>query len=184
MDEKNFTKVEEFILLGFTIDLWLQRVLFFIFFIIYIISLLGNITLISLICAESRLHTLMYFFIGKLSFLDLWSSSVYSPKILTICVSDDKSISFVGCLAQFFFSAGLAYSECYLLAAMAYDHYVAISNPLLYFQVMSAGLCASLISASCLGGFLNSTIITSETFTPSFCGNNFINDFFCNLPPL
>lgn len=184
MDEKNFTKVKEFILLGFTTDLRLQRVLFFIFFIIYIISLLGNITLISLICADSRLHTPMYFFIGKLSFLDLWYSSVYAPKILMICISDDKSISFAGCLAQFFFSAGLAYSECYLLAAMAYDRYVAISNPLLYSQVMSSRLCASLVAASCLGGFLNSTIITSETFTLSFCGNNIIDDFFCDLPPL
>ncbi|XP_046500170.1 olfactory receptor 1013-like [Equus quagga] len=184
MDEKNFTKLKEFILLGFTADLRLQRVLFLIFLIIYILSLFGNITLVSLICADSRLHTPMYFFIGNLSFLDLWYSSVYAPKILMTCISDDKSISFAGCLAQFFFSAGLAYSECYLLAVMAYDHYVAISKPLIYSQAMSASLCASLVAASYIGGFLNSTIITSETFTLSFCGNNIIDDFFCDLPPL
>ncbi|XP_070343467.1 olfactory receptor 9G19-like [Equus asinus] len=184
MDEKNFTKVKEFILLGFTVDLRLQRVLFLIFLIIYILSLFGNITLVSLICADSRLHTPMYFFIGNLSFLDLWYSSVYAPKILMTCISDDKSISFAGCLAQFFFSAGLAYSECYLLAVMAYDRYVAISKPLIYSQAMSASLCASLVATSYIGGFLNSTIITSETFTLSFCGNNIIDDFFCDLPPL
>ncbi|XP_047548792.1 olfactory receptor 1013-like [Lutra lutra] len=184
MDEKNFTKVKEFILLGFTSDLWLQKVLFVIFFIIYVASLSGNITLISLICADSRLHTAMYFFIGNLSFLDLWYSSVYTPKILVTCISEDKSISFVGCLAQFFFSAGLAYSECYLLAAMAYDRYVAITNPLLYSQVMSSRICASLVAASYLSGFLNSIIITSETFTLSFCGSNVIDDYFCDLPPL
>ncbi|XP_062971789.1 olfactory receptor 9G19-like [Cynocephalus volans] len=183
MDEKNFTKVKEFIFLGFTADLRLQRGLFFIFLLIYVFSLLGNVTLISLICADSRLHTPMYFFIGNLSFLDLWYSSVYTPKILMTCISDDKSISFAGCLAQFFFSAGLAYSECYLLAAMAYDRYMAIANPLLYSQVMSPRLCASLVAASYLGGFINSTIITSETFTLSFCGN-IIDDFFCDLPPL
>ena len=99
-------------------------------------------------------------------------------------MAEDKSISFAGCLAQFFFSAGLAYSECYLLAAMAYDRYVAISNPLLYSQTMSSRLCASLVAASYLGGFLNSTIITSETFTLSFCGSNVIDDYFCDLPPL
>ncbi|KAH0506502.1 Olfactory receptor 1013 [Microtus ochrogaster] len=121
MDEKNVTEMKKFILLGFTGDLMLQRVLFFIFLVIYIISLLGNITLISLICGDSRLHTPMYFFIGNLSFLDLWYSSVYAPKILITCISKEKSISFAGCLAQFFFTAGLAYSECYLLAAMAYD---------------------------------------------------------------
>ncbi|XP_008562967.1 PREDICTED: olfactory receptor 1013-like [Galeopterus variegatus] len=183
MDEKNFTEVKEFIFLGFTADLRLQRGLFFIFLLIYVFSLLGNITLVSLICADSRLHTPMYFFIGNLSFLDLWYSSVYTPKILMTCISDDKSISFACCLAQFFFSAGLAYSECYLLAAMAYDRYVAIANPLLYSQVMSPRLCASLVAASYLGGFINSTIITSETFTLSFCGN-VIDDFFCDLPPL
>ncbi|XP_077628452.1 olfactory receptor 9G19-like [Crocuta crocuta] len=184
MDEKNFTKVKEFILLGFTEDLWLQRVLFVIFLTIYVISLSGNVTLISLICADSRLHTPMYFFIGNLSFLDLWYSSVYAPKILMTCIAEDKSISFAGCFAQFFFSAGLAYSECYLLAAMAYDRYVAISNPLLYSQEMSSRLCASLVAVSYFGGFLNSTIITSETFTLSFCGNNVIDDYFCDLPPL
>ncbi|XP_049747881.1 olfactory receptor 1013-like [Elephas maximus indicus] len=184
MEEKNFTKVKEFILLGFTVDLRLQKGLFFIFLIIYVISLLGNITLISLICADSRIHTPMYFFIGNLSFLDLWYSSVYTPKLLVICISEDKSVSFAGCLAQFFFSAGLAYSECYLLAAMAYDRYVAISNPLLYSQAMSPRLHTSLVAASYLGGFINSTIITSETFTLNFCSNNIIDDFFCDLPPL
>ncbi|XP_002709003.2 olfactory receptor 9G19, partial [Oryctolagus cuniculus] len=184
MEEKNFTEVKEFILLGFTADLRFQRVLFFIFLIVYVFSLLGNITLISLICVDFRLHTPMYFFIGNLSLLDLWYSSVYAPKILMICISDDKSISLAGCLAQFFFSAGLAYSECYLLAAMAYDCYAAISSPLLYAQAMSLSLCASLVAASYLGGFVNSTIITTETFTLSFCGSNIIDDFFCDLPPL
>ncbi|XP_004585579.2 olfactory receptor 9G19 [Ochotona princeps] len=183
MEEKNFTKVREFILLGFTADLRLQRVLFFIFLFIYGISLLGNTTLISLICVDSRLHTPMYFYIGNLSFLDLWYSSVYAPEILITCISDDKSISLAGCLAQFFFSAGLAYSECYLLAAMAYDRYVAIANPLLYSQAMSPRLCASLVAISYLGGFVNSTLITTETFTLEFCGS-IIDDFFCDLPPL
>ncbi|XP_046928346.1 olfactory receptor 1013-like [Lynx rufus] len=184
MDEKNFTRVKEFILLGFTADLWLQRVLFVIFLTIYVISLSGNITLICLIGADSQLHTPMYFFIGNLSFLDLWYSSVYAPQILMTCAAEDKSISFAGCLAQFFFSAGLAYSESYLLAAMAYDRYTAISNPLLYFQAMSSRLCTGLVAVSYFGGFLNSTLITSETFTLSFCGNNVIDDYFCDLPPL
>ncbi|XP_042531646.1 olfactory receptor 1013-like [Dipodomys spectabilis] len=184
MDKTNFTQVKEFILLGLTAHVGFQLVLFFIFLTIYIISLLGNLFLISLICSDSRLHTPMYFFIGNLSFLDLWYSSVYSPKILMTCISEDKSISFAGCLAQFFFSAGLAYSECYLLAAMAYDRYVAIANPLLYSQAMSSKLCVGLVATSYFGGFVNSTLITSETFTLSFCGDNIIDDFFCDLPPL
>ncbi|ERE70005.1 olfactory receptor [Cricetulus griseus] len=121
MERSNHT-VSEFILLGFTTDPIMQLILFAIFLIMYTLTVLGNTTLIVLICSNSRLHTPMYFFIGNLSFLDLWLSTVYTPKILVICVSEDKSISFAGCVAQFFFSAGLDYSECYLLAAMAYDH--------------------------------------------------------------
>jgi olfactory receptor len=126
----------------------------------------------------------MYFFIGNLSFLDLWLSSVYTPKILMTCISKDKSISLAGCVAQFFFSAGLDYSECYLLAAMAYDCYVAIAKPLFYSQAMPLKLCVFFVAASYLGGFINSSIITKKTFTFDFCNDNVIDDFFCDLIPL
>uniref|UniRef100_A0A8C7C5S4 Olfactory receptor n=1 Tax=Neovison vison TaxID=452646 RepID=A0A8C7C5S4_NEOVI len=183
MERSNHT-VTEFILVGFTTDPVMQLVLFVVFFGVYSLILVGNATLMVLICNDSRLHTAMYFFIGNLSFLDLWYSSVYTPKILVTCISEDKSISFAGCLAQFFFSAGLAYSECYLLAAMAYDRYAAISNPLLYAQAMSRTLCISLVIFSYTGGFVNAIILTSNTFTLDFCGDNVIDDFFCDVPPL
>ncbi|KFP51471.1 Olfactory receptor 1013, partial [Cathartes aura] len=173
----NHSSVTSFILLGFTTDPKLQLLLFMMFTLAYITTLTGNITLIVVIRRSSRLHTPMYFFIGNLSFLDLWYSSVN-------CVSDDKSISFAGCAAQFFVSGGLAYTECYLLAAMAYDRYAAVSNPLLYTAAMSKKLCMWLVAASYLSGFANSTLITSRTFALSFCDANVIDDFFCDLPPL
>ncbi|XP_044540957.1 olfactory receptor 1013-like, partial [Gracilinanus agilis] len=183
MEKFNHT-VTEFILVGFTQDPVIQLVLFVLFLMVYSVTVVGNITLIVLICTDSRLHTPMYFFIGNLSFLDLWYSTVYTPKIMVTCVSEDKSISFAGCVAQFFFSGGLAYSECYLLAAMAYDRYMAISKPLLYAQVMTRGICVGLVAASYLGAFVICGIFTHETFTMPFCGDNVINDFFCDLPPL
>ncbi|XP_036732974.2 olfactory receptor 9G1-like [Manis pentadactyla] len=183
MERSNHT-VTEFILLGFSTDPVTQHVLFVVFLAVYSVTVVGNITLMVLICNDSRLHTPMYFFIGNLSFLDLWYSSVYTPKILVICISEDKSISFAGCVAQFLFSGGLAYTECYLLAAMAYDRYVAISKPLLYSQAMSVKLCAFLVMASYLGGFFNCSIATERTFSINFCGVNVIDDFFCDLFPL
>ncbi|XP_072494318.1 olfactory receptor 9G19-like [Notamacropus eugenii] len=183
MEKYNYT-VSEFILLGFTQDPMMQLILFVLFLMVYFFTLVGNITLIVLIYTDSRLHSPMYFFIGNLSFLDLWCSSVYTPKIMATCVSADKNISFDGCVSQFFFSAGLAYSECYLLAAMAYGRYMAISNPLLYAQAMSRWLCICLVGISYVGGFVNATILTSNTFTLNFCGDNIIDDFFCDVPPL
>ncbi|EFB19474.1 hypothetical protein PANDA_011725, partial [Ailuropoda melanoleuca] len=183
MERSNYT-VTEFILVGFTTDPVMQLVLFVVFLGVYSLTVVGNTTLMVLISNDSRLHTPMYFFIGNLSFLDLWYSSVYTPKILVTCMSEDKSISFAGCLCQFFFSAGLAYSECYLLAAMAYDRYMAIAKPLLYSQAMSIKLCAFLVTSSYLGGFINSTILTKRTFALNFCSGNVIDDFFCDLLPL
>ncbi|XP_005408301.1 PREDICTED: olfactory receptor 1013-like [Chinchilla lanigera] len=183
MERGNHT-VTEFILLGFTSDPVMQLLLFVLFLAMYFMTEVGNATLMVLICNDARLHTPMYFFIGNLSFLDLWLSSVYTPKILVTCISEDKSISLAGCVTQFFFSAGLGYTECYLLAAMAYDRYVAIAKPLLYTQAMSIKLCIFLVAACYLGGFTNSSIITKKTFSFDFCKDNVIDDFFCDLLPL
>ncbi|XP_070633783.1 olfactory receptor 9G1-like [Bos indicus] len=183
MKRSNYT-VMNFILVGFTTDPRMQLVLFVVFLGVYSMTVLANTSLIVLICNDSRLHTPMYFFIGNLSFLDLWYSSVYTPKILVTCISEDKSISFAGCVAQFFFSGGLAYSECYLLAAMAYDRYMTISKPLIHSQAMSIKLCAFLVASSYLGGFTNCSIITKRTFSMNFCNDNAIDDFFCDLLPL
>uniref|UniRef100_A0A4X1VAS5 G-protein coupled receptors family 1 profile domain-containing protein n=1 Tax=Sus scrofa TaxID=9823 RepID=A0A4X1VAS5_PIG len=156
--EKNNHKITEFILVGFTTDPVMQLVLFVVFLGVY---------------SGTVLHTPMYFFIGNLSFLDLWYSSVYTPKILVTCISEDKTISFAGCAAQFFFSGGLGYSECYLLAAMACDYYMPISKPLLYSQAMSVKLCAFFVAASYLGGFINCYqalmyfLLASNVITPA-----------------
>ncbi|KAM4845675.1 olfactory receptor 9G19-like [Thomomys bottae] len=188
MEMENRTVLTEFILLGFSADPQMQLVLFGLFLMLYLATMCGNMTLVVLILIDTRLHTPMYFFIGNLSFLDFWYTSVYNlrifPEILLTCISEDKSISFAGCLSQLFFSAGLAYSECYLLVAMAYDLYVAISKPLLYAQVMSRRLCMCLVLYSYTGGFVNGIILTSNTFTLDFCAGNVIDDFFCDVPPL
>ncbi|KAM4845619.1 olfactory receptor 9G4-like [Thomomys bottae] len=184
MEMDNRTVLTEFILLGFSTDPHWQLLLFGIFLVIYLLTLSGNATLVILIWFDSRLHTPMYFFIGGLSFLDFWYTSVYTPKLLVNCVSEDKRISLAGCGAQFFFSCVSAYTECYLLSSMAYDRYVAIFNPLLYSATMSTSICTRLISGSYIGGFLNAIAHTANTFRLSFCGDNVIDYFFCDVLPL
>ncbi|XP_049747708.1 olfactory receptor 9G4-like [Elephas maximus indicus] len=184
MEVGNRTILTEFILMCFSTDTRLQLILFGIFLLLYLVALSGNMILVILIRINSRLHTPMYFFIGNLSFLDFWYISVYTPKILVNCVSEDKRISLAGCAAQMFFACFLAYTECYLLAAMAYDRQVAICNPLLYSGTMSSSLCTGLVAGSYIGGFLNAIAHTANTFRLSFCGKNIIDHFFCDAPPL
>ncbi|KAG3285090.1 olfactory receptor 9G4-like [Ictidomys tridecemlineatus] len=184
MELGNRTVLTEFILLGISADSRWQLILFVTFMMLYLLTMAGNMTLVILIKIDARLHTPMYYFIGSLSFLDFWYTSVYTPKILAICVSEDKRISLAGCGAQFFFSCLAAYTECYLLAAMSYDRHAAICNPLLYSGTMSASVCIGLVAGSHIGGFLNAIAHTANTFRLSFCGNNVIDHFLCDVLPL
>nr|XP_025037387.1 LOW QUALITY PROTEIN: olfactory receptor 1020-like [Pelodiscus sinensis] len=178
----NQTTVSEFILLGFTGDLTTQVALFVVFLGIYLITLVGNLGMIALIHLDSRLHTPMYFFLGNLSFSDLCYSTVVVPKTLANFLAEKKAISFIGCATQFYFYAVFATVECLLLAAMAYDRYAAICNPLLYPVVMSQKVCIWLVVASYLVGCTNGLIHTNTTFRLPFCASNVIDHFFCDVP--
>ncbi|XP_048216648.1 olfactory receptor 9G4-like [Perognathus longimembris pacificus] len=184
MEVGNRTVLTEFILLGFSGNRQMQLILFSLFLLLYLATMSGNMTLVVLILIDSRLHTPMYFFIGNLSLLDFWYPSVYSLRILFTCLSKDKRLSIPGCAAQFFFSCVAVYTECYLLTAMSYDRYVAICSPLLYSAKMSTSLCSGLVIGSYVGGLLNGMAHTANTFRMSFCGDNTIDHFFCDVLPL
>ncbi|KAM9148931.1 LOW QUALITY PROTEIN: olfactory receptor 9G4-like [Pangshura tecta] len=179
MLEPGLTLVTRFILVGFTTEPHLRMALFVLFLVSY--SLILTATGIFL---DPRLHTPMYFFVGSLSFLDIWYSSVYTSWILSDCVTKSKVMFYVSCAAQFFFSAGFPYSECFLLAALAYDRYVAICNPLLYASAMPRKLCFQLVAGSYAAGFANAIMHRGDTLRLRFCRDVTINHYFCDAPPL
>ncbi|XP_010078204.1 PREDICTED: olfactory receptor 1052-like [Pterocles gutturalis] len=180
----NRTLLTHFVLLGLTSDPKLQAPLFIIFLVIYLLTLMGNLGLIALIRTHPRLHTPMYFFLCNLSVVDLCYSSVFSPKLLVGFLVEKKTISYSACFAQHFFFLAFITTEVFLLAAMAYDRYVAICNPLLYAVAMPRRLCHQLVAASYLGGVLNSLVQTCCLLPLPFCGPNVINHFFCDTNPL
>ncbi|NXC43613.1 O1020 protein, partial [Penelope pileata] len=181
---ENQTAVREFVFKGFTDNPSLQATLFVVFLFIYATTIVGNLGIISVVWLNSNLHTPMYFFISNLSFLDLCYSSVVTPKMLLILSAVNKTISFAGCLVQLYFYAAFVITECFLLASMAYDRYVAICQPLHYATSMSHKVCFSLLSGSYAVGFFSSVILTGSVLRGSFCGPNVINHFFCDGPPL
>ncbi|XP_014635269.1 PREDICTED: olfactory receptor 5T2-like [Ceratotherium simum simum] len=181
---KNVTEITTFVLKGFTDNLELQIILFFLFLAIYLFTLMGNLGLIVLVAGDSRLHTPMYYFLSVLSSVDACYSSVITPNMLVDFISKTKVISFLGCATQMFLAIIFGTTECFLLAAMAYDRYVAIYNPLLYSVNMSPRLYVPLIIASYVGGILHATLHTVATFSLSFCASNEIRHVFCDIPPL
>ncbi|NWS05854.1 O1030 protein, partial [Motacilla alba] len=180
----NGTTSAHFVLLGFSEQGHVQVVLFVAFLVIYVITLLGNVGLLVLIRLAAQLHTPMYFFLSSLSFLDLCYSSCITPRLLRDLLDEDKVISHAACLTQFYFYVAFATTECYLLAAMAYDRYVAVCRPLLYSLSMSPGICALLVAGSCLAGATNAALHTGLALRLSFCGPKVIDHFYCEGPPL
>ncbi|XP_046928106.1 olfactory receptor 1009-like [Lynx rufus] len=180
----NYTRVTEFILAGLSDNPQLQASLFLLFLSFYVINLTGNLGMIILIRIDSRLHTPMYFLLSHLSFVDMCFSSVVSPKMLTDVFAKRKAISFLGCALQQWFFGFFVAAECFLLASMAYDRYVAICNPLLYSVAMSQRLCIQLVVGPYVIGFMNTMTHTTNAFRLPFCGPNVINHFFCDMSPL
>ncbi|NP_001375523.1 olfactory receptor family 9 subfamily I member 1 [Canis lupus familiaris] len=184
MAKNNLTTVAEFILMGFTdYHMW-EITLFLMFLIFYIVTLLGNVGMIILIQVDVQLHTPMYFFLSHLALLDACYASVITPQILDTLATGKTVISFGQCATQFFFFTICAGTECFLLAVMAYDRCVAISNPLLYTVVMNPRICWGLVVGAYVCGVSGAILRTTCTFTLSFCDHNQINFFFCDVPPL
>ncbi|XP_032977336.1 olfactory receptor 9I1 [Rhinolophus ferrumequinum] len=184
MARVNLTTVSEFILMGFTDYPRLQMLFFLVFLSFYLVTLLGNVGMIILIQLDVQLHTPMYFFLSHLSLLDACYTSVITPQILATLTTGQTVISFGQCAAQFFFFTICAGTECFLLTVMAYDRYIAISNPLLYTVAMNPRICWRLVVGAYVCGVSGAILRTTCTFTLSFCDNNQINFFFCDLPPL
>ncbi|XP_077175064.1 olfactory receptor 5AR1-like [Paroedura picta] len=184
MARDNYTMVTNFILFGLTDNEEMRPLLFSVFFIIYIITLSGNIGMIVLIQIDPQLHTPMYFFLSNLSLLDACYSTTITPNMLASILDGNQPILYTSCIAQYCFFAIFATTEFFLLAAMAYDRYVAVCNPLLYTTIMTKKLCTALVAGSYFWGSVNSFIHTSALLSLSFCGSNVINHFFCDLTPL
>ncbi|KAL4677207.1 hypothetical protein H8957_008245 [Semnopithecus entellus] len=184
MDEENATLLTEFLLTGLTYQSELKISLFLAFLIIYLITIMGNLGLIAVIWKDSHLHIPMYLFLGSLAFADAWLSSSVTPEMLTSFFNKSMTISLSECKIQFFFFGISATTECFLLATMAYDRYVAICKPLLYPVIMTNGLCIWLLVLSFIGGFLHALIHEGILFRLTFCNSNIIHHFYCDIIPL
>ncbi|XP_037364095.1 olfactory receptor 2T10-like [Talpa occidentalis] len=175
----NQTQDGDFFLLGIFSKSSHPGFLFFLIISIFLMAVSANIILILLIHFDSCLHTPMYFFINQLSLMDLIYISVTVPKMLANKLVNVRTISFLGCGTQMFFYLLLGVSEYCLLAAMAYDRYVAICHPLHYSVLMNHRICHLLASGCWFVGSMDGFILTPITMTFPFCRSQEIYHFFC-----
>ncbi|XP_019285058.2 olfactory receptor 1D2-like [Panthera pardus] len=181
MDGGNQTRISDFLLLGISESPEQQQVLFWMFLSMYLVTVVGNVLIILAISFDPRLHTPMYFFLANLSFTDLFFVTNTIPKMLVNLQSQNKAISYAGCMTQLYFLVSLVTLDNLILATMAYDRYVAICRPLHYVTAMSPGLCILLLtlcwSLSLLYGLTLTLFMTKVTF----CGSQKIHYIFCEM---
>ncbi|XP_063158212.1 olfactory receptor 10A7-like [Candoia aspera] len=184
MNRRNKTSQMEFILIGFSNMPNAELLLFPLVLMMYIVTVSGNILIIVIVTIDSALQSSMYFFLKNLSFTEICFTLDTVPKMLINLLQKDKSISYVGCAIQMFGFFYFACIECLLLAAMAYDRYVAICKPLHYSTIMNRVFCHKLVGGLWVLGIPVSLMQAAWIFSFPFCGLKEINHFFCDVPPV
>ncbi|XP_073511027.1 olfactory receptor 11L1-like [Phyllobates terribilis] len=184
MLENNLTAVIEILLLGFQIRQELEIFIFCLLLVIYCGTICGNLLIITLMSNSKNLHTPMYFFISQLSITDISAITDIVPNMLHVLLNNGATITFVGCITQLYFLSASESVECFLLAVMSFDRYVAICKPLHYNVIMKSGHCVILTIICWVFGFSIVLIYMITTAKLNYCGLNIIDHIFCDLVPL
>ncbi|XP_036032329.1 olfactory receptor 51F2-like [Onychomys torridus] len=149
---------------------------------LYLTALSGNSLILFVVLTEPALQEPMYYFLCMLSTTDIGLCISTMVTVLGILWLNAREISFNACLSQMFFIHLFTFMESSVLLAMAFDHFVAISNPLRYATILTHVSIAQIGLA----------VITRETaiLTPlvlllkhlSFCHSHVLHHSYCFHP--
>ncbi|XP_077329895.1 olfactory receptor 5P60-like [Lithobates pipiens] len=148
------------------------------------VTICGNFLIIMLVYYSKTLHSPMYFFLSQLSISDIILTTDIAPNMLHIVLHERTSISYFGCIAQYYVFGSTEGFECFLLTVMSYDRYLAICSPLHYTSIMNQSLCIQLVLISWIFGCSLTFFSTLEICQLEFCGPNVIDHLFCDFNPL
>ncbi|KAM6158204.1 olfactory receptor 10W1-like [Rhynchocyon petersi] len=181
---QNHSLLMEFVFLAYPSHPEVRTLVFLGISLVYALVITGNVLIVLAIQREARLHTPMYYLLGSLSGEEVCYTAVVVPHMLANTLKTQKTITLLGCATQMAFLIGLGSSDCFLLATMAYDRYVAICHPLQYPLIMTLTLCVRLVLASIIIGFFLSVQLVAFIFSLPFCQVRGIKHFFCDAPPV
>ncbi|EPQ14006.1 Olfactory receptor 7A17 [Myotis brandtii] len=181
MELGNLTGFSEFLLLGLSEEPELQPLIFGLFLSMYLITVLGNLLIIMAISSDSHLHTPMYFFLSNLSLVDICVTSTIIPKMLWNIQTQNKVITYEGCITQMYFFLLFSGLDNFLLTVMAYDRFVAICHPLHYTVIMNPRLCGLLVLVPWIMSVLHSLLQCLVVLRLTFCTDLEIPHFFCEI---
>ncbi|XP_055972032.1 olfactory receptor 51G2-like isoform X2 [Sorex fumeus] len=154
------------------------------FCVLYLIAFMGNITILAVIRVEQSLHAPMYLFLSMLAATDLGICVATLPTLLKLFCFNVREVDFDACLTQMFFIHVFSLMESGILLTMAFDRYVAISNPLRYTTILTnstivrigGGLLLRAVAVIFPGPFLIKRL--------RFCKANVLSHSYCLHPDI
>nr|XP_036846904.1 olfactory receptor 51F2-like [Manis javanica] len=152
------------------------------FCLIYITALSGNSMILFAIVTQPSLHKPMYYFLSMLSTTDLGLSISTLITMLGIFWFNAREISFNACSSQMFFIQLFTVMESSVLLAMAFDRFVAISNPLRYASILTDRKIAQIGVAIITRGTLILTPMVALLKRLSYCRSHVLHHSYCFHP--
>ncbi|CAD7682747.1 unnamed protein product [Nyctereutes procyonoides] len=119
----------------------------------------------------------------NLSFLGICYSISWETYVLAQCFRDFPIIFYTSCYAQMTTSLFPGMTECFFLAVMVYDRFVAISNPLHHTTFMNNQVCIQLALGTWASAFLVA-VLPIIAIPAYYYGQNIINHFTCKIQAL
>uniref|UniRef100_A0A8C4TEK4 Olfactory receptor n=2 Tax=Erpetoichthys calabaricus TaxID=27687 RepID=A0A8C4TEK4_ERPCA len=182
MNGSKATLLTDFEIVGFPGLQDYKPALFAGFLTLFLVTLIANLLILILVALDQRLHVPMYFFLWNLSLLDILISIAIIPKLLAVLLGYSGTISLSACFGQMYFIISIGATENCLVAAMAYDRYVAVVKPLHYNVIINLKTCLVIAAIVWILGFLiPASSVTLASFLP-YCASNRILHCFCDYP--
>ncbi|MBN3294243.1 O10A5 protein, partial [Polypterus senegalus] len=150
----------------------------------YLFILHGNFILIVIFTSDRSLHTPMYVLICGLALLDIGITTTIMPTMLAMFTFEQISVLFVPCIIQMIFHMGLFTAECFHLALMAYDRYLAICKPLYYPNLMYNKHVLKLMACCWVAGFFFAASSVTLVLRFPLCRPINIGNCFCDVVSL
>ena len=149
---------------------------------LYATALSGNRLVLFAIITQPSLHEPMYYFLSMLSTTDLGLSVSTLVTMLGIFWFNAREISFNACLSQMFFIKFFTVMESSVLLAMAFDRFVAISDPLRYAIILTDSRITQIGVAIVIRGVLTLTPMVALLTRLSYCRSRVLHHSYCFHP--
>ena len=134
------------------------------------------------IVTQPSLHEPMYYFLSMLSTTDLGLSVSTLFTMLGIFWFNAREISFNACLSQMFFIKFFTVMESSVLLAMAFDRFVAISDPLRYAIILTDSRITQIGVAIVIRGTITLTPMVALLTRLSYCHSRMLHHSYCFHP--